>query len=106
MEHLTTALITIFFVILPAIAIYGFTSSVTEGVYNWSKNQKPLRQRVPTKDYDTEQEIRYRESLEEEYFGHPSDIEDSVELKEVLDRIDFDFRRLMNKTTRKDQIDD
>lgn len=58
MENIFTAFILIFFVILPLVAIFSFTSKVTSGIYYWADSQHP-KEESPTYHYVTESEEPY-----------------------------------------------
>lgn len=58
MENIFTAFILIFFVILPLVAIFSFTSKVTSGIYYWADSQHP-KEEPPTYPYVTETEEPY-----------------------------------------------
>ena len=59
MENIFTAFILIFFVILPLVAIFSFTSKVTSGIYYWADSQHPKEEEPLTYHYVTENEKPY-----------------------------------------------
>lgn len=96
METIISIFTLVFFIILPCIAIFSFTSSLTRGIYNWSERQNNMKieftpQWHPRREMTPEEE----EQMLEEYFGYAEEIEDSDEMKDRLDEIEFDFRNYM-----------
>lgn len=102
METLISIFTLIFFVVLPCIAVFSFTSSLTRGIYNWSERQNNMKiEFIP--EWEPRRELTQEEKQEmlEEYFGYAEEIEDSDELKERLDGIEFDFRNYMRSENAK-----
>lgn len=90
-------IIFVFLVVLPVVAIFSFTATVTEGVYNWASSQKYNNSRKKS-SYSTNYrttEDQY-ESVQE-YLGYTERFEDSEEFKEILDSNNFDVRNFLKK---------
>ena len=90
-------IIFVFLVVLPVVAIFSFTATVTEGIYNWASSQKYNNSRKKS-SYSTNQrttEDQY-ESVQE-YLGYTERFEDSEEFKEILDSNNFDVRNFLKK---------
>ena len=98
METIITLFTTIFFLVLPCIAIFSFTSSITRGIYNWAERQNNMDITF-TPDFggDKRRKLTPEEENEMylEYYGHPAELEDSDEMSQRLDEIEFDFRNYM-----------
>jgi len=108
MENLFSAFILLFFVILPLVAIFSFTSKVTSGIYYWADSQHPqetydyTEQRAfpktttpPIKDSPLVLKYPLAKSDKnkmEDYLGYSLEYEDSSEFKNFLDNNDFDVR--------------
>jgi hypothetical protein len=90
-------IIFVFLVVLPVVAIFSFTATVTEGIYNWASSQKYNNSRKKS-SYSTNYrttEDQY-ESVQE-YLGYTERFEDSEEFKEILDSNNFDVRNFLKK---------
>lgn len=95
-----STVIFLFFIVLPAIAIFAYVSRITSGIYHWADRQHPTpnyRYEMPQTEtvytFHTETRTKTRPiSEEEEYFGHPASFEDSREFAELLDSKRFDVR--------------
>lgn len=97
METITSFFVFLFFLVLPCIAIFSFTSTLTRGVYNWAERQNDMDIKF-TSDFPSPRRKLTPEEENDmymEYFGHSQEIEDSTELKDRLDEIEFDFRNYM-----------
>jgi hypothetical protein len=108
MENLFSAFILLFFVILPLVAIFSFTSKVTSGIYYWADSQHPqetydyTEQRASPKTTtplikDSPLVLKYPlaksdKNKMEDYLGYSLEYEDSSEFKNFLDNNDFDVR--------------
>lgn len=108
MENLFSAFILLFFVILPLVAIFSFTSKVTSGIYYWADSQHPeethvyKKQQAPSKNTttlikDAPLVLNYPlaksdKNKMEDYLGYSLEYEDSSEFKEFLDSNHFDVR--------------
>ncbi len=108
MENLFSAFILLFFVILPLVAIFSFTSKVTSGIYYWADSQHPQETHIynehqappkttitPIKDEPLVLKYPLAKSDKnkmEEYLGYSLEYEDSSEFKDFLDNNDFDVR--------------
>lgn len=87
-------IIFVFLVVLPVVAIFSFTATVTEGVYNWASSQKYKKRNNYSTNYRTTED-QY-ESVQE-YLGYTERFEDSEEFKEILDSNNFDVRNFLKK---------
>jgi hypothetical protein len=97
METITSLFVFLFFLVLPCIAIFSFTSTLTRGVYNWAERQNDMDIKF-TSDFPSPRRKLTPEEENDmymEYFGHSQEIEDSTELQDRLDEIEFDFRNYM-----------
>lgn len=108
MENLFSAFILLFFVILPLVAIFSFTSKVTSGIYYWADSQHPQETivyeepHIPAKTTttlikDTPLVLKYPlaksdKNKMEDYLGYSLEYEDSNEFKDFLDSNEFDVR--------------
>lgn len=89
----------LFFIVLPAVAIFAYVSRVTSGIYHWADRQHPqpnYKYPETTVTYvletETKTTTRPAPSVEERYFGHSEDFEDSREFAELLDSKRFDVK--------------
>jgi hypothetical protein len=102
-----SALVFIFFIVLPAIAIFAYASRLTSGVYHWADRQHPTpnyQYPVPYHERIVEETItttttrtthpstKYDVTPEEEYLGHSEQFEDSPQFAKILDSKRFDVR--------------
>lgn len=97
METIISFFVFLFFLVLPCIAIFSFTSTLTRGVYNWAERQNDMDIKF-TSDFPSPRRKLTPEEENDmymEYFGHSQEIEDSTELQNRLDEIEFDFRNYM-----------
>ena len=84
----------LFFIVLPAIAIFAYVSRVTSGIYHWADRQHPQ----PNYEYPmysietTHTTIHTTQTPEAQYLGHSEKFEDSREFAELLDSKRFDVR--------------
>ena len=88
METITSLFVFLFFLVLPCIAIFSFTSTLTRGVYNWAERQNDMDIKF-TSDFPSPRRKLTPEEENDmymEYFGHSQEIEDSTELKEASER--------------------
>ncbi len=120
MENLFSAFILLFFVILPLVAIFSFTSKVTSGIYYWADSQHPQETHIYNEHQAPQETHIYNEhqappkttitpikdeplvlkyplaksdkNKMEEYLGYSLEYEDSSEFKDFLDNNDFDVR--------------
>lgn len=104
-----SALLFILFIVLPAIAIFAYTSRLTSGVYHWADRQHPtpnydypvpyheriVEETITTTTTRTTRPIveeEYDATPEEEYLGHSEQFEDSPQFAKMLDSKRFDVR--------------
>lgn len=88
--------LTLILIVFPALAIFSFVSTLTTGVYDWSKNQSPpTSYNKPVKSRRTRTKPKTVEFVE--YAGHPETFEDSEQFKEILDSNNFDVRDYLKK---------
>lgn len=88
--------LTLILIVFPLIAIFSFVSTVTTGVYDWSKNQST--QHTPSKPVKTRSKRVKHKAVEfVDYAGHPETFEDSDQFKEILDNNNFDVRDYLRK---------
>ena len=112
MENLFSAFILLFFVILPLVAIFSFTSKVTSGIYYWADSQHPQETDIPKEQQipSTKSPINFSytptpaplvlkyplaksdKNKMEDYLGYSLEYEDSSDFKDFLDNNDFDVR--------------
>jgi len=86
MENIFTAFILIFFVILPLVAIFSFTSKVTSGIYYWADSQHPKEEEPLTYHYVTENEEPYTLEISEPKINTTAtdSLKDKLNLREKL----------------------
>ncbi len=100
MAEILSVLVFLFVIVLPAIAIFSFTSTVTRGVYHWAESQTesspPPKQPKRTAK---QKKVNKQEQLEtvEQYLGFSERFEDSDEFKQILDNYNFDVRSYLKK---------
>lgn len=97
MEILLGFFVFVFVILLPAMAIFSFTSTVTRGVYHWAESQveeEPVAQKKKKR-----QKTPQPQQLEtvESYLGYSERFEDSEEFKQILDNYNFDVRSYLKK---------
>ncbi len=86
----------LFLIVFPALAIFSFVSTVTTGVYDWSKNQSTQHKQVkPVKTRS--KRVKHKAVEFVDYAGHPESFEDSEQFKEILDSNNFDVRDYLKK---------
>lgn len=100
MELLFGILVFIFVILLPAIAIFSFTSTVTRGVYHWAESQ--TEQSIEVLRSSNRKSVKaikpiQKKEVVEEYLGYPEYFEDSDEFKQILDNYNFDVRSFLKK---------
>lgn len=96
----------LFFIVFPAVAIFAYISRITSGIYHWADRQHPkpnyqYPETVETITYvletETKTTTRPAPSVEERYFGHSEDFEDSREFAALLDSKRFDVKEYLKK---------
>ncbi len=99
MEILLGFFVFVFVILLPAIAIFSFTSTVTRGVYHWAEAQVEEEPVVHKKKKKKRQKTPQSQQLEtvESYLGYSERFEDSEEFKQILDNYNFDVRSYLKK---------
>lgn len=104
MESFISFILFIFLILIPAIAIFSFVSKLTTGIYNWADNQptkvkqkQPVKAKVIKPKPITRKVKTNEKELVTDYLGYPVDLEDSEELKTLLDNKNFDFRNYLKK---------
>jgi hypothetical protein len=99
MAEILSVLVFLFVIVLPAIAIFSFTSTVTRGVYHWAESQTEPSPPPKTKRAAKQKKINKQEQLEtvEQYLGFSERFEDSDEFKQILDNYNFDVRSYLKK---------
>jgi hypothetical protein len=81
------------FILLPAIAIFSFTYTVTRGVYSWAQHQAYSPPQTKIIQHSPAQ----KKELVDDYLGYSEEFEDSGEFKDILDKHDFDVRNYLRK---------
>lgn len=97
MEILLGFFVFVFVILLPAMAIFSFMSTVTRGVYHWAEAQveeEPVPQKKKRRKKTPQpQQLETVES----YLGYSERFEDSEEFKQILDNYNFDVRSYLKK---------
>jgi hypothetical protein len=97
METIFGLFVFIFVILLPAIAIFSFTSTVTRGVYHWAESQSVSTVKPQKKKKSKKSNRVHKKEVVEEYLGYPEQFEDSEEFKQILDNYNFDVQSFLKK---------